>query len=286
MSYCTECGYKLEGELNFCPNCGSKLTLQSESKEELIPIQTGSIIVCKNCGEENPPENINCFSCGVPLKGTKGIKSAAQKKETKQAKVIFDKTSDQKKEAREKVFDNRKILIIASVILVITVSTLFFTGVFDTGIQNTSNNIENQSTNSGVELQNMNEIADLEAKVKVNPGDIESLLHLAHLQQDSKFYEKAIMNYKKYLEKIPKNSDARVDIGICYYNLNDYTSAIKEMETAITYQPKHQIAHLNLGIVNLTAGNIMSAKEWFEKAVEIDPNSEAGKRAQELLTSH
>jgi Tfp pilus assembly protein PilF len=58
------------------------------------------------------------------------------------------------------------------------------------------------------------------------------------------------------------------------------------MEIALQYQPKHQLAHLNLGIVNLTAGNVDESKEWFRKAIEIDPNSQAGKRAQELLQSH
>jgi len=75
-------------------------------------------------------------------------------------------------------------------------------------------------------------------------------------------------------------------MAICYYNLGDNTTAISEMETALKYQPKHQIAHLNLGIVNLTARNIEASKEWFRKTADLDPNSEAGKRAQELLSSH
>jgi tetratricopeptide (TPR) repeat protein len=75
-------------------------------------------------------------------------------------------------------------------------------------------------------------------------------------------------------------------MAICYYNLGDYTTAISEMETAIKYQPKHQIAYLNLGIVNLAAQNIEASKAWFKKTAELDPNTEAGKRAQELLSSH
>jgi tetratricopeptide (TPR) repeat protein len=75
-------------------------------------------------------------------------------------------------------------------------------------------------------------------------------------------------------------------MAICFYNLGDNTTAISEMETALKYNPKHQIAHLNLGIVNLAARNIEASKEWFKKTAELDPNSEAGKRAQELLNSH
>ncbi|MCW8802803.1 MAG: tetratricopeptide repeat protein, partial [Ignavibacteriaceae bacterium] len=133
---------------------------------------------------------------------------------------------------------------------------------------------------------NLDEIADLESKINTNPDDMESTLHLAHLLQDSGLLEKAIANYKKYLVKYPENADARVDMAICYYNLGDNTTAISEMETALKYQPKHQIAHLNLGIVNLTARNIEASKKWFRKTADLDPNSEAGKRAQELLSSH
>jgi tetratricopeptide (TPR) repeat protein len=146
--------------------------------------------------------------------------------------------------------------------------------------------VNEQTSTGGVDLANLEEISQLEEKIKANPEDMESILHLSHLLQDSGLYEKAITNYKKYLEKNPKNADARVDMAICYYNLNDYTSAINEMETAIKYQPSHQLAHLNLGIVNLAAQNIDASKSWFRKTFELDPNSEAGKRAQELLNSH
>ena len=117
-------------------------------------------------------------------------------------------------------------------------------------------------------------------------GESVSFHRLDKLAQDAGLSEKAISNYKKYLAKFPEDADARVDMAICYYNLNDYNTAISEMETAIKYQPKHQIAYLNLGIVNLAAKNIEASKEWFKKTVELDPNSEAGKRAAELMHSH
>jgi tetratricopeptide (TPR) repeat protein len=75
-------------------------------------------------------------------------------------------------------------------------------------------------------------------------------------------------------------------MGVCYYNLHNYDEAIKQMEKALQYSPKHQIGYLNLGIVNLTAGNLEKSQEWLKKAVQIDPNSEIGKKAQELLESH
>jgi tetratricopeptide (TPR) repeat protein len=132
----------------------------------------------------------------------------------------------------------------------------------------------------------MQAINDLEAKIKQNPEDYTSLLQLAHLKNDSGLFEAAIQNYKVYLDKNPKDADARVDMGVCYFNLKDFTNAIKEMETAIKYVPNHQIAHLNLGVVNLSAGNLEKSKEWLKKAYDLNPISEVGIKAQQLLSNH
>lgn len=285
MNYCPDCGFKIEGEFKFCPNCGSQIN--SSNKENDVAIQR---IICNNCGEENAIDNTECFSCGIPLKEIRNKKQTSSKQESK--KNVLKKSESKnfsdkgKTTGGEKVLDNKKILLISSAIVVIFIFALIFSGVFDSGIQKNTALMNNQSSDSGVNLANVEEIARLEEKVKTNPDDLESTLHLAHLLQDSGLLEKAITNYKKYLARFPENADARVDMAICFFNLGDNATAISEMESAIKYQPKHQIAHLNLGIVNLTARNIEASKIWFEKTVELDPNSEAGKRAQELLNSH
>ena len=288
MNYCSECGFKLDGDFKFCPNCGSKVETEIKSISERQKNFTKSLL-CKNCGEENPIENSVCFSCGVPLSGNKSKKEQGHKTDSKKKSVLVNDSGKREINSSEKVLDNKKILIISAVIFVVFIFALVASGVFDTGIQTETTQVDNSSTitnSSSVDLSKIAEINDLEEKIKANPEDLESALHLAHLQQDAGLSEKAISNYKKYLAKFPEDADARVDMAICYYNLNDYNTAISEMETAIKYQPKHQIAYLNLGIVNLTAKNIEASKEWFKKTVELDPNSEAGKRAAELMHSH
>lgn len=288
MNYCDECGFKIEGEFKFCPNCGSQI-ISKVTAQDQIKKNSDEFIICKNCGEENPSENSECFSCGILIKGNKNRKNGKAKYESRrndQKKSNKEKTSYKKVVNEEKVLDNKKILIISLAIVVIFIFALIISGVFDSEVNKNVTQITDQSSSSGVSLANMEEITKLENTVIANPEDLESTLHLAHLLQDSKLYEKAITNFKKYLAKNPENADARVDMAICYYNLGDNTTAITEMETALKYQPKHQIAHLNLGIVNLAARNLEASKEWFRKAAELDPNSEAGKRAQELLNSH
>ena len=162
-------------------------------------------------------------------------------------------------------------------------------GILDSTPVNTAVVNQNQvqpNTNSGVNLNNMQLINDLETKIKQNPEDYTSLLQLAHLKNDSGLFEAAIQNYKTYLEKNPNDADARVDMGVCYFNLRDYQNAIREMETALKYVPDHQIAHLNLGVVNLSAGNIEKSKEWLKKAYDLNPTTEVGQKAEQLLNNH
>jgi Tfp pilus assembly protein PilF len=230
---------------------------------------------CNECGYKFEKEYKFCPECGTKVSGSKNSKS--KNVESKVA-TDGDKTLD------PKVLYG--ILIGGFAVIAIIILT---SGVLDSAPVNTSVMNQNQvapNTNSGVNLNNMQMINDLEAKIKQNPEDYNSLLQLAHLKNDSGLFEAAIQNYKTYLAKNPKDADARVDMGVCYFNLQDYPNAIREMETALTYVPNHQIAHLNLGVVNLQAGNIEKSKEWLKKAYDLNPTSEVGKKAEQLLNNH
>jgi len=192
------------------------------------------------------------------------------------------------KEIKEADGKNLKPIVIYLILnggIVILLIIFSLTGVLNsTSIDNRTETLSNPS--SSVDLNNMNAINDLEEKVKQNPQDYVSLLELAHLKNDSGLLEAAISDYKKYLIKFPENADARVDMGVCYFNLKDYTNAIKEMESAVKTVPDHQIAHLNLGVVNLSAGNIEKSKEWLKKAYDLNPTNEVGLKAEQLLKNH
>lgn len=233
-------------------------------------------MVCNKCGYEEILNNFKyCPICGNKL----GQQHNAKKK-----------SSDKENLIEEKKLDLKAILGIVLGSLAFILLVLFLSGVFDkTKIPQTSNmnfNPGQQNQQQGIDLSAVQRINELEAKVKANPNDHQTLLELAHLRMDSGFFEQAIQNYKTYLEHHPDDADVRIDMGVCYFNLRDYDTALKEMEKALQYEPKHQIGHLNLGVVNLNMGNIDKAKEWFKKAVELNPNTEAGKKAQQLLTSH
>lgn len=231
---------------------------------------------CNQCGSKLEAHHKFCPECGAKINVSKSSKSGADSNQNISA--VNGKTL------------NPKIvygILIGGVAVIALI--LLSSGMLDSsgGVVSSVNQNEQQSaTNSGVNLNSLRVITELEEKVKQNPNDYQSLLELAHLKNDSGLFEAAIQNYKTYLEKNPADADARVDMGVCYFNLRDYPNAIKEMETALKYEPKHQIAHLNLGVVNLSAGNLSKSKEWLQKAYDLNPTNEIGQKAEQLLKNH
>jgi Flp pilus assembly protein TadD len=138
----------------------------------------------------------------------------------------------------------------------------------------------------GANMEALQHLKELEDQVKANPSDFKLLLELANHLHDNRFWDKAITSYKKYLDKNPKDENARVDLGICYKENGDLTSAKREMELVLKSNPKHLNAKFNLGIVALASGDLEASNEWFKKVVAQDAQSEVGQRAKQLLTQH
>lgn len=229
---------------------------------------------CTECGYKFEKEYNFCPECGTKVSG----------KQKEKIKNTLNKNSN----SDSKNLDPKVIYGILIGGLVVIAVIIFSSGILNTtSVPDSVNQMPGQTNvSSGVDMNNMQAINDLEEKVKQNPDDFKSLLEMAHLKNDSGLFDAAILNYKTYLEKFPKDADARVDMGVCYFNLKDYANASKEMETALNYVPNHQIAMLNLGIVNLAAGNLEKSKEWLQKAYDINPTNEIGQRADQLLKNH
>lgn len=130
------------------------------------------------------------------------------------------------------------------------------------------------------DLQRLNSARDA---AEANPDNPDALLAYANALHDAGMNDQAIAQYKRYLGFVPDNPDARVDLGICYFEKKDFATAIAEMEIAVAKHPDHQLGNYNLGIVNLNAGNKDKAREWFEKARDLDPTSPHGVNATQLL---
>lgn len=144
------------------------------------------------------------------------------------------------------------------------------------------------------------ELRRLGQLVAANPNDAGAVLQFANRLHDAglsdpQYLPRAIDTYKQYLVLNPSDPNARVDLGICYFEIGKLDSsqsaryfgqAVEQMEIAFQAHPDHQPAAFNLGIVSLFMGDMEGSTNWFRKAVELNPESDLGKRAQNLLSQH
>ncbi len=223
---------------------------------------------CATCGKKLEKDFVYCPYCGT--------------KTGKSKNVINSGTNS----LNGKELSFKKIIYIVLLLIAVGGVILYSSGVFNEPEIAESETQSFEDVHKGVDLSNLQQINALENELKANPDDKEKILTLAHMLNDAGFKQKAIERYKEYLKLDSSNADVLVDMGVCYYDMQDYTEAEKWMKEALKYQPRHQIAHLNLGIVSLTSGKHDEAIEWWRKAVEIDPNNNIGKKAEELINSH
>ncbi|MBR9977640.1 MAG: tetratricopeptide repeat protein [Bacteroidetes bacterium] len=133
---------------------------------------------------------------------------------------------------------------------------------------------------------NLERLEAAKSAADANPGDLQVQLQYANELHDAMMLDQAIMQYEKYLAMDPDNPDARVDLGICYFEKQNFAAAIKEMERAVGQHPDHQLGTYNLGIVNLNAGNMDEARKWFTKARDMNPATPHAQNADRILNEH
>ena len=233
--------------------------------------------ICHLCGQRNAIGAASCESCGAALTSS-SVQHPRIEKDKHSAKPLNSTPL--------RLLQSWRLTVGLAIILVAVVVIL----------KNTrGDNPHSQAGVSPNAASLIQEIESLQKTVDANPGDATSMLRLANLLHDVKFFPKAITTYERYLQLNPSNADARVDLGTSYFELSftDSTRGTEflqlakgEMEKALSYAPKHQLAHFNLGIVSLYRGNIDDANDWFKKCIKINPNSETARRAQQLINQH
>ena len=136
-------------------------------------------------------------------------------------------------------------------------------------------------------------VADLEAKVAENPDDTESLLSLAQncsswgtsvlmlattdddVAHGNELLDKAVGYYDDYLEH-EDSSSVRVSRALCLYYQGKTDDAASSLEGVTTDYPDYAPAWQGLGAVYESQGKTDEAIAAYEKAIELDPDDEAG----------
>lgn len=278
---CSVCDAELQRADKFCLHCGARIGWEDA---DLPPSHDVQEIACDLCGHKNPLEASFCEACGAALPGSKSTSRLDAKPQSREKKEDLPK--DRVKKQPASILQSWRLTAVLGAIFVAVV-------IFFTVKREEPPNMHDHSSPQVEEI--MKEIDALQKALEANPNDAQSLVRLANLLHDVQFYPRAVMMYRRYLTINPSDADARVDLGICYFEMamgdtikrEEYLRLSKgEMEQALTYDRRHQLAHFNLGIVTLRSGNLEEANDWFKKTAEIDPNSPTGKRAQQLYMQH
>lgn len=204
-------------------------------------------MICTSCGISNPADAVRCFSCGSDL-------HFAPQQNIQKQHTIEPKNTSKVQLHFFKAPQWLKAIVVTFVFYVAAVSVYQF-------LQSPSGTVQRQSSqvhNHDQEL--LEQIRNLEQQVSANPNNDELILQFANLLHDARLYSRAIEMYKKHLVLNPKNNDARVDLGICYFETDNFEMAVKEIESVIAADKKHQMAMFNLGVIQLSRQNIAESQ--------------------------
>jgi tetratricopeptide (TPR) repeat protein/predicted RNA-binding Zn-ribbon protein involved in translation (DUF1610 family) len=277
---CAECGKDIRWGDQNCPNCGNAVEWPTETDVSESAETAVSTLTCNKCGSGNAADASFCSSCGARLQGSQKQQAQTTRKSAKQER---GRDSKKRESDSSPLFSWKVIVGFLGLLLILVVGLELFSKKEQVPVQEQVAAPPMPAAN----MQLAGQISELEKKVAANPSDMQALLKLANMSHDGRFYDKAITYYKRYLEKNVKDANARVDLGICYFENGDTEEAQKQMLTALKYDPKHLQAHFNLGIVNLKARRIQEANDWFKKTIALaPPNSEIGQQAKQFLEQH
>jgi tetratricopeptide (TPR) repeat protein len=279
---CAKCEGEIQRGDRFCTNCGEPIEWPADAgvQQEGAAEENGTM-VCPQCGTENQPDAAFCSSCGAKLATGQGPKADRSAGAQLRPSARRERGGARRKQEQAAPMFSWKVIAIFAAIIIVGVLVLEYSSA-----PKASPPAQETAATPAANMQALADMDALEKQAQANPNDMEIVLRTANLAFDNRFYDKAVTYYRRYLAKNPKNADARVDLGVCYYDIGNLDEAQKEMLTALKYDPKHLQGHFNLGIVNLRAGRIKEANEWFKKTVDLAPNSTIGQQAKQFLEQH
>jgi cytochrome c-type biogenesis protein CcmH/NrfG len=240
-------------------------------------------IICTQCNASLALNAQFCPSCGAAIEWPGGGSSTERS-------AGPDRTGSTKKDSR-KQFAWTPLVIAAGAVVVFLVAIMTDQRSSSVGVGTAAQPPMAQmapdgNASQGADMHVLQEIEALESRVKADPSDMPSVLALANMLHDGRFYDRAVVTYQIYLKKRPTDANARVDMGVCMHESGRSKDGVTEIKRALKDDPRHIKAHFNLGIITLSMGDVKESNSWFKKTVELDPQSDVGQRAQQLLSQH
>jgi len=121
-------------------------------------------------------------------------------------------------------------------------------------------------------------IASLEHVLEKDPGNIQANIYVGIAYGKKRDYKRALERFgrarqsdKYFLTRLP--AKIHNDVGLIYYLLEQYDSAIEEFEKSVSIDPRVSETYFNLGVTYSISGRIYEAIAAYKKVLEIDPEN-------------
>jgi tetratricopeptide (TPR) repeat protein len=217
--------------------------------------------MCSACGSELPPDARFCPECGSPVEQTATKDTVAGKPEaTRQSTKIRD------------------IAIVIGVLVVVGVGYFIFRSPAQPPRPQAEGNVSGHPDVEGMDMGGaMQALSDL-------PTDYESLVNLGNKFMDEMNFPVAAECYKRALAIDGSSTNVRTDYGACLHGMGLPHRALEEFQTVLKQNPEHAIVQFNIGIVFHDLQELDSAKYYWQKYLELDPEGPAAPAARNLLS--
>jgi len=178
---------------------------------------------------------------------------------------------------------NSVTIIIAAVLVVIAAAGGYFVG-RNSGDGYATRQVPVSSTEAGPARGGASLVADLEAKLRKNPDDVQSLYAIADTYFSMKRFDEAARYYNRLLKLKPDDADLYNDLGLSLHYLGKSAEGLASLEKGIKKNPYNQRIWLTKGfILAYGIGDLEKAGEAWKKARALDPKSSVGKAADNYL---
>jgi tetratricopeptide (TPR) repeat protein len=114
---------------------------------------------------------------------------------------------------------------------------------------------------------------EVKAALKRDPRNPKLWVDLGLVFWDTNDYSNALQSFQQAVKVGPSSAEAHNWFGVALMQRGDFPSAITEFRKAISLNPKYLRAYTNLGSALSKSGNLAEGVRVFQKAVALEPDS-------------
>lgn len=172
-----------------------------------------------------------------------------------------------------------------TIVVVIAAIVIFGAGGYYVGSRSSSRQAVGRGVANEPQASNFYAVtADLKSRLDANPGDVDLVMRLADVYFEAKQFQEAAEFYKRALGLRPDDAEIYNNLGLSVHYLGNSAEGLRYVNEGINKNPYHQRILLTKGfILAYGLGDMGAAKEAWEKARVINPDSQIGKAASEFL---